>query len=376
VLIAGPNLTIDRTSALPELRPGEVLRFDRVVVTPGGKGLNVARTARSLGVRALLVGFVPGETGRAAAALIGREGVDLRGVPCAGEIRSTAIVMERGGRVTVMNEPGPPVAPADWDAFEAAVAAALPAHRVLVCSGSVPPGSPDDAYGRLAALARRAGRPSIVDGAGTTLAAALDAAPDVVCPNLAEAEAVLAPARERDHASPVLAGRDEAETARRAEDESAARDAAGRDEDETARRAEDESATRDAAGRDEDGAAGREPVDAPEDARPRALAAATELVERGARGALVTAASAGAALAIEGAAPVWLPAPRIASVRNPVGAGDVLVGALAAALERGAPLHEAARHGVATAAASVESPTAGDVDAARAAALLAAVVPA
>ena len=49
MLIAGPNLTIDRTLAIAELRPGEVLRFDRVVVTPGGKGLNVARAARALG---------------------------------------------------------------------------------------------------------------------------------------------------------------------------------------------------------------------------------------------------------------------------------------------------------------------------------------
>jgi fructose-1-phosphate kinase PfkB-like protein len=46
VLIAGPNLTIDRTLFIEELRAGEVLRFERVVVTPGGKGLNVARAAR------------------------------------------------------------------------------------------------------------------------------------------------------------------------------------------------------------------------------------------------------------------------------------------------------------------------------------------
>ena len=47
MLIAGPNLTIDRTAVLAQLQPGEVLRFDRVVVTPGGKGLNVARAARA-----------------------------------------------------------------------------------------------------------------------------------------------------------------------------------------------------------------------------------------------------------------------------------------------------------------------------------------
>ena len=68
MLVAGPNLTIDRTAVLGELRPGEVLRFDRVVVTPGGKGLNVARAALALGHSALLVSLLPGHTGRAAAA--------------------------------------------------------------------------------------------------------------------------------------------------------------------------------------------------------------------------------------------------------------------------------------------------------------------
>jgi 1-phosphofructokinase family hexose kinase len=313
MLIAGPNLTIDRTATIAELRPGEVQRFDRVVVTPGGKGLNVARAARALAVDALLVGFVPGETGRVGARLIAREGAALRAVPCGGELRSTTVVMERGGRTTVLNEPGPEITLAEWEAYEAAIAAELAAHGVLVCSGSVPPGSPEDSYARLAALAARAGRRCVVDAAGATLARALAAAPDVVCPNVVEAEDALGDALARASSS------------------------AG--------------------------------------ARSRSMRAAAELVARGARGALVTADAAGAALATAGDAPVWLPAPRIENVRNPVGAGDVLASALAAALERGAPLLEAARHGVAAAAASVESPTAGELDAARAAELLAATPP-
>ncbi|MGH2969142.1 MAG: PfkB family carbohydrate kinase, partial [Solirubrobacteraceae bacterium] len=82
MLIAGPNLTIDRTLTIEELRPGEVLRFDGVVVTPGGKGVNVARAARALGHPALLVSFVPGHTGRAGAALIAEELLELAAVPC------------------------------------------------------------------------------------------------------------------------------------------------------------------------------------------------------------------------------------------------------------------------------------------------------
>ncbi len=316
MLIAGPNLTIDRTGTIAELRPGDVLRFERVVVTPGGKGLNVARAARALGADALLVGFVPGETGRVGAAMIEREGIALRAVPCGGELRSTTIVIEHGGRTTVLNEPGPRdrTAPtgrrsrrrsrsrwartACWSA-RAACRPAVPATRTRGWRRSRP----------------AAGVPCVVDAAGPALARALAARPAVVCPNLAEAEEVLG------------------------------------------------------------AAAGAQPVQTAPDARPRALAAAAALVARGARGALVTADAAGAALAIADGPAHWLPAPRIANVRNPIGAGDVLASALAAALERGEPLLEAARRGVAAAAASVESPTAGELEPARAAALLAAVVP-
>jgi 1-phosphofructokinase len=308
VLIAGPNLTIDRTSTIPALRPGDVLRLQNVEVTPGGKGLNVARAARALGARAMLVAFLPGRTGRAAGELIAEEGVALAGVSVEGEIRSTAILLEPGGRATVLNEPGPPLAAGDWIALEAAIGASLPEHGVLVCSGSVPPGSPEDGYARLVRQAHAAGRHAIVDATGTTLGAALAAGPDLVTPNLGEAEG-------------LLYGRT------------------------------------------------GEAVEAAPDARPRAQAAARALVDRGAHAAIVTAAAAGAAVATENDAH-WLAAPRIARVRNPIGAGDVLTAAVAAAMETGAGVVEAARRGVAAAAASVESRLAGDVDPARAAELL------
>ena len=302
MIIAGPNLTIDRTSRLAELRPGEVLRVEDVAVTPGGKGLNVARAALLLRAPASLVGFIPGHTGRAAAAMIAEEGVTLQGVPVPGEIRSTAIVLEPGGRATVLNEPGPELPDHGWGALEAVIDDALADHGVLVCSGSLPPRAPQDGYALLVARARDAGRRSVVDAAGPALAAALEAHPDVVVPNLGEAEG-------------VLHGRSD------------------------------------------------EVVDAAPDARPRAERAAQELVRRGAEAAVVTAAAAGAALAWVHE-PVWVDAPRV-NVVNPIGAGDVLTAALAAALERGAELLDAVRDGVAAASAAVEHPVAGRFDPAR-----------
>jgi 1-phosphofructokinase len=91
-VVAGPNLTIDRTSSLPELRPGEVLRVQNVAVTPGGKGVNVCRAARALGLRATLVAFAPGHTGGAAAALLADERIDVIAAALASRLAAGADV--------------------------------------------------------------------------------------------------------------------------------------------------------------------------------------------------------------------------------------------------------------------------------------------
>ncbi len=310
MLVAGPNLTIDRTLTIPELRPGEVLRFEEAVITPGGKGVNVARAAGCLGGAATLVGFTPGHTGAAVAAMLADEGVDLVGVPVAGEVRSAAIVLEPSGRVTVMNEPGPPLADGDWERLEAAIATHLDGHRVLVVSGSMPPATPPDGAARIVALAHRHGAVAVVDTSGAPLRDAVAAGADVVTPNLAEADA-------------VLHGRSD------------------------------------------------EPVEAgdPEEVRERATAAARELLARGARRAIVTAGEAGAAVA-DGVEASWIGAPAV-TVRNPIGAGDALVGGLAVALEARESFARAAALAVAAGAASVETERAGTLVAGRASGLAA-----
>ena len=299
MLIAGPNLTTDRTLELDELRPGEVMRFTRATVTPGGKGVNVARVALALGAPATLVALAPGRTGRAVVELLQDEGIGVRAVPTSGEVRAAIVVLEPSGRTTVLNEPGPPLADEEWEAYEEAIAVAIPEHRVLVCSGSVPPGAPDDAYGRLARLARERGATALVDAAGETLAAALAAEPDFVTPNYVEAEGVILGQRTDEGGVP------------------------------------------------------------PSEARERACAAAARLAER-ARFAIVTAGAAGVALAGD-AETAWIEAPSV-SVRNSVGAGDSFVGGFAAAVERGDDVRKAVVAGVAAAAASVESELAGGVD--------------
>jgi 1-phosphofructokinase family hexose kinase len=310
IVIAGPNLTLDRTLRIDELRPGEVLRFSEAAITPGGKGVNVARVARALGLPAVLVGLAPGRTGAAVAELLRDEELEVAAVPVPGEVRAASVILEASGRVTVLNEPGPSLPEDGWDAYTRAVDSLLEDSSLLVCSGSIPPGAPADAYAQLTEIAHARGIPALVDAAGPALAAALGARPDYAAPNLFEAEDVL-------------------------------------------------------------GTPSSDGLQPPHDeARDRALAAAAGIAARGAAAALVTAGEAGVALAAAGAT-AWHDTPRV-EVVNPVGAGDSFVGGLAAALARGAALEEAVGFAIATAAASVETALAGGIDRARVEALAAA----
>ena len=166
---------------------------------PAARALNVARGAQALGRGALLVALLPGHTGTAVGAMIADEGIALLGVPCGGEVRSTAVVLEPDGRSTVLNEHGPgDPAGRVGAAFEAARGRrARPAPRAACARAACRRAHRPDAYARLTALAREHGVTAIVDAAGPAVGAALAAAPDLVTPNLAEAEAALGARRRR-----------------------------------------------------------------------------------------------------------------------------------------------------------------------------------
>ena len=321
VLVVSPNPCFDRTLWVDELTPGTVSRPRRAAGTAGGKGVNVARTLRDLGCPGVVLALLPADGAERFEALLRAEGLVLVALKAPGEVRSATIVLEDDGRATVLNEPGPELDPAVRDRLVASVRTELATgHRGLACSGSLPPGLPADTYAALVATAREQGVVSVVDAAREVLAATLPAGPDLVTPNLAEAEGLVT----GQVTEPVAAVGD------------------------TAAQVAD-----------------------------RAVDAARSLVEQGARRALVTVGAQGAAF-VDGSAVHWLTAP-VVEPANPIGAGDALVGGVLAALEQGAPDTDwlpVVRHGISVASAAVEHPRAGRVDPQRVAALEAAGTPA
>jgi len=179
------NPAIDVTYRVLELSVGRSHRVLEVHARAGGKGVNVARVLHQLDEPVTVAGLCGGATGAEIAADLQRSGLPAAFTLISGQSRRTVTVVDARD-ATVFNEPGPPVSAAEWTAFTAAFDEIAKAGRVVVASGSVPPGCPDTAYAELVAIARANGAPVGLDAEGEQLRRALGARPDVAKPNAAE----------------------------------------------------------------------------------------------------------------------------------------------------------------------------------------------
>ncbi|MFF4689588.1 1-phosphofructokinase family hexose kinase [Streptomyces sp. NPDC001307] len=188
ILTVTLNTALDLTYRVRSLRPHASHRVSEVVERPGGKGVNVARVLAALGREVTVTGFAGGGTGRAIRdRLAGIPRLTDALVPVAGASRRTiAVVDELSGDTTQLNEPGPPIAPAEWGAFLDRYEELLPSASAVALCGSLPPGVPVGAYANLVRAARAHGVFVLLDTSGEPLRRGVAARPDLIKPNADE----------------------------------------------------------------------------------------------------------------------------------------------------------------------------------------------
>lgn len=189
VLTVTVNPAIDKTYWLDELQTGVVNRVSAVTQLPGGKGNNVLRVLKELGVEAIGTGYLAGANGRWIAEQLTLSGIDHDFYWIPGETRTTVNIIEhKCGINTELLEPGPVVEPGDIRGFLVHAGRLLEQVGHVTISGSLAPGLPVDFYASLVELASAAGVKTYVDTSAEALRKVLQARPYVVKINQTEFE--------------------------------------------------------------------------------------------------------------------------------------------------------------------------------------------
>lgn len=182
------NPAIDKTAYVDSLQPGGLNRLKDIIQDPGGKGINVSKTLKELGEQTMACGFAGGSGGILLQKLLLEQEIHTDFVELKSNIRTNLKIVEEGGRVTELNEPGPVVTEAELESLMQKLIGYANKETVFVLAGSVPGGVSKDIYGRLTCMLREKGSGVIVDADGELFVNALDAAPDVIKPNRQELE--------------------------------------------------------------------------------------------------------------------------------------------------------------------------------------------
>ena len=193
------NPAIDRTVDIDAFVHGGLNRIRRTCMDAGGKGINVSKTVRALGGETVAAGFVAGDAGALIEKVLRENGIRTDFVQVSGETRTNTKVVEAGGTVTELNEPGPQVTEEDIRKLTEKLESYAAPGTLVVLSGSIPRGVPQNIYGVLTERLHARGAQVLLDADGALFAQSLYAKPDIIKPNRMELEQYFA--REGDAVS-------------------------------------------------------------------------------------------------------------------------------------------------------------------------------
>jgi len=186
------NTAMDRTLLVPNFQLGQRHRASRALSSAGGKGVNVARALRHLGVPVVCTGFLGGRNGAQIADLLTDEGILNDFVRIEGESRTSVALLDPiSDQYTEINEWGPEISEAELGALREKLAYLTQRAEFVVFAGSLPRGVDPAFYAELVRDLARQQILTVLDTEGEPLRLAVAAEPYLVSPNLREAEALV-----------------------------------------------------------------------------------------------------------------------------------------------------------------------------------------
>lgn len=151
----------------------------------GGKGINVSRVLKTLGVQSTALGFAGGFPGDFIANALEQSDIKTNFIKVDEDTRIN--VKLKSGEETEINAPGPSVTAAQFQALLNQLRETTNSDTVIV-AGSVPKSIPSDAYAQIAQITQQTGAKLVVDAEKDLVNTVLEYQPLFIKPNKDELE--------------------------------------------------------------------------------------------------------------------------------------------------------------------------------------------
>ena len=186
-----PNPVLDHTLTVPRIEFDDVLRAASTRFDWGGKGFNVSRALKALGMDSVAMAFAAGDTGHRLARGLHGLGIDTDFVQVSGETRTNVVIVDAStARHIKVNEAGPVIARSDHEQLLQRVRQRVQPGDIWVLAGSLPPGLPAGFYAEVIDLLQCAGARAFLDASGEPLRLGCAARPALIKPNVVEAQEI------------------------------------------------------------------------------------------------------------------------------------------------------------------------------------------
>src|SRR5437588_5245384 len=183
------NAAIDKSLAVPNFKLGRRHRTVDQRTMAGGKGVNIARTLKALGQPGIAPCVAGGATGTHIVEQLTDESILNDFVRIREESRTNTSVLDpTTGEQTEINERGPAVSEKEVELFRDKLLYLARGAAIVIFAGSLPRDVDNGLYATLTRDLQKLGVTTVIDTDGEPLRHAVRAEPDIVSPNVLEAE--------------------------------------------------------------------------------------------------------------------------------------------------------------------------------------------
>ena len=187
VIVLNLNMAIDKTFYIDDFSTGKTFRKNADISIAGGKGVNVSRALKTLGIEYKLFGICMGFNGKLIIEKLKREKIENKIVyQKNGESRNCITVVNKKGLSTDINEEGERIKRKSYNLLLKSIIDEIPQSNGLCISGRSIKGIDENFYGKIVRAAKKKNLNVYLDITGRFLKKSVEAGADTVKINSSE----------------------------------------------------------------------------------------------------------------------------------------------------------------------------------------------